>query len=243
LARSHNPDTFVLLLWLYVMGAIIAFIISLFITERKHEKDIVRQSPLLLLKESTAPILENKSLRRIILLSVFTLPFTHVILFLFQPYFLMANVNKALFGVAMALGSVLGFFLTKYAYKIENKFGVKKTMFVATILPGLLYLVMAFFIGPWMSFVWYFLQKGIMKMRWPLFSQYQNSHIKSHNRATVLSVISMIVSLYLGIMRLVLGKIANYDLITSFIVMGVIIIVGAIAFRINENDVDGVEGG
>mgnify|MGYP003986467559 FL=1 len=155
----------------------------------------------------------------------------------------MANVNNALFGVAMAIGSVLGFFLMKYAYKIERRFGVSKTMFVATILPGLLYLVMAFFIGPWLSFTWYVLQKGFMKIRWPLFSQYQNTHIKSYNRATVLSVISMIVSLYLGIMRLVLGKIANYDLITSFVVMGVIIVVGAIAFRINEGHVNGSESG
>ena len=53
----------------------------------------------------------------------------------------------------------------------------------------------------------------------------------------------MIVSLYLGIMRLVLGKIANYDLITSFVVMGVIIVVGAIAFRINEGHVNGSESG
>ena len=241
LAKSHNPDSFVLLIWLYVIGTTIAFVISLFVTERKHEKEIVRKSPLLLFKESTAHILGNKSLRRIILLSVFTLPFTHVIIFLFQPYFLMANVNKALYGVAMATGSILGFFLIKYAYKIEERFGVKKTMFVATILPGLLYLMMALFIGPWMSLVLYILHRGFMQMRDPLFSQYQNDHIKSYNRATVLSVISMVISLYLGIMRLVLGKIANYDLITSFVVMSVIIVVGAVAFRINEKDINGAQ--
>ena len=241
LARSHNPDSFVFLLWLYVIGVCIALFLSLFITERKHEKEIERKSPLLLFKESTLHIFENKSLRRIIFLLVFTQPFMHVIIFTFQPYFLIANVNKAFFGVGMALGSLLGFFLMKYAYKIEQKLGLNKTILISTLVPGLLYLVMAFFIGPWISFVWYILHKGSMQMSGPLFSQYQNQHIKSHNRATVLSVISMMVALYLVIMRFVLGKIANYDLILSFIVMGIIIIVGAIAFRINENDVNGLK--
>jgi MFS family permease len=140
----------------------------------------------------------------------------------------------------MAGGSLLGALLMKYAYKIEEKIGMKKTIFLTTILPGIFYLAMAFIIGPALSFLWYIFLRGTSILRDPLFSQYQNDHIESHNRATVLSVISMIVSLYLVIMRLILGKIADYDLITSFIVMGVIIVIGAIVFRINEKDVVGV---
>ena len=55
LARSHDPNTFVLLIWLFTFGAIIAFIISLFVTERKHQKKIKEVSPLILFKESTVP--------------------------------------------------------------------------------------------------------------------------------------------------------------------------------------------
>jgi MFS family permease len=240
LARSHDPKTFVLLIWLFTFGAIIAFIISLFVEEKKHQKKIKEVSPLILFKESTAHILKNKSLRRIIYLSLFTIPFYHIIMFLFQPYFLIAGVPNALWGVSMAGGSLLGALLMKYAYKIEEKIGMKKTIFLTTILPGIFYLAMAFIIGPALSFLWYIFLRGTSILRDPLFSQYQNDHIESHNRATVLSVISMIVSLYLVIMRLILGKIADYDLITSFIVMGVIIVIGAIVFRINEKDVVGV---
>jgi len=88
-----------------------------------------------------------------------------------------------------------------------------------------------------MSFVWYVLHRGSINLRQPLFSQYQNDHIESHNRATVLSIISMITSFYLVIMRLVLGKIANFDLLLSFIIMGGIIISGAIFFRIDERHI------
>jgi len=129
LARSHDPKTFVLLIWLFTFGAIIAFIISLFVEEKKHQKKIKEVSPLILFKESTAHILKNKSLRRIIYLSLFTIPFYHIIMFLFQPYFLIAGVPNALWGVSMAGGSLLGALLMKYAYKIEEKIGMKKTIF------------------------------------------------------------------------------------------------------------------
>ena len=237
IARSHNPKTFVILLWFYTFGAIIAFVISFFITESKHTREIKKETPLVLFKESTLHILKNKSLRRIIYLSLFTIPFTYIIMFLFQPYFLIAKVPNMFFGVAMAAGMILGALLMKYAYKIEEILGMKKTIFLATILPGLFYLAMAFVIGPAMSFIWYVLLKGVSSLRDPLFSQYQNDHIQSHNRATVLSVISMITAVYLAIMRLVIGKIANSNLILSFIVMGGIIVLGSILFRIDEKSI------
>ncbi len=234
MARSHNPESFVFLLWLYTFGAVIAFFISFFIKEKKHQKEVKKDNAIVLFKESTTHILKNKSLRRIIYLFMFTIPFTHIIIFLFQPYFLVADVPNEFFGVAIALGMILGAFLVKYAYKIEEILGMKKTIFIATILPGLIYLAMAFFIGPLMSFVWYILLSGFSLLRNPLFSQYQNTHILSHNRATVLSVISMISGLYLAVMRLVIGKIANSNLLLSFIFMGGIIVIGSILFRIDE---------
>jgi len=237
IARSHNPKTFVILLWLYTFGAVIALFISFFITESKHKKEIEKQTALILFKESTLHILKNKSLRKIIYLSLFTIPFTHIIMFLFQPYFLIAKVPNMFFGIAMAIGMILGALLMKYAYRIEEIFGMKKTIFFATILPGLLYLAMAFVIGPVMSFIWYVLLRGISSLRDPLFSQYQNDHIQSHNRATVLSVISMITAVYLAIMRLVIGKIANNNLLLSFIIMGGIIVFGSILFRIDERSI------
>jgi len=233
-ARFQTKESFVTLLWLYVIGACIAFVISLFVKEKHHYKSIKRENPLILFKNSTKHILENKSLRKIIYLTVLTLPFTHILMFLFQPYFLLANVDKSVFGIAMALGMLLGILLLRYTHKIEELLGMKKTIFIVTIMPGLIYLAMSFFIGPIISFAWFVLAMGFTNMAQPLFSQYQNTHIKSHNRATVLSIISMIVALYLAVMRLVLGKVANYNILTAFIVMGVIILIGSLFFRIDE---------
>ncbi|MCK5107516.1 MAG: MFS transporter, partial [Nanoarchaeota archaeon] len=237
ISRNHEPKTFILLFWLFVFGTTIAFILSLLIKEKKQPKKIKEISPLVLFKESTKHIFKNKSLRKIIYLYVFTMPFTHVIIFLFQPYFLVAGVPNAIWGIVMAAGMLLSAFLVKYAHWIEAKIGMKKTIFLTTILPGVFYLAMAFMIGPMISFILYIFLMGVSPLRYPLFSQYQNDHIESHNRATVLSIISMITAIYLAIMRLILGKIANTNLILSFIVMGGLIVVGAIAFRIDEKHI------
>ncbi|MBT3298198.1 MFS transporter [archaeon] len=237
IARSHEPETFVLLIWMFTIGSIISLIISLFITERKHHKKIKEVNPLILFKDSSIQVLRNKSLRRIIYLLILTEPFTHILLFLFQPYFLMATVQNSLWGVTLAIGMTLGAILMKYAYLIEKKLGMNLTIFIATIFPGILYLIMAFFVGPIISLLTFILLKGSMNLRDPLFSQYQNDHIESHNRATVLSIISIILSIYLATMRLIIGKIANENLILAFIMMGIIIIIGAILFRINEKQI------
>jgi MFS family permease len=180
LAKDHNPESFVMLIWLYVVGTIIALIISFFVKEEKHYKEVKRQNPLVLFKESTKTILQNKSLRKIIYLSTFTAPFAHVIIFLFQPYFLMAKVPNSLFGIAMAIGMLLAALFNKYIYKVEEHFGMKKTIFIATILPGILYILMALFINPAASFILYILHKGSRGMRISLFADYQNRHIKSY---------------------------------------------------------------
>ena len=237
LVRQHDPKTFVFLLWLYVFGALVALFISFFIKRENFKKKEVEKNVVLFFKKSTVDVLKNKNLRRIIYLLIFTSPFTHIIMFLFQPYFKMASVPGSIWGVCMAGGMLIGVLFYKYAYRIEAKLGMKKTIFFATILPGLIYLGMALFIGPIISFVWYILLSSISHVRDPLFAQYQNDHIKSYNRATILSIISMIVSLYLVIMRFSIGAVANYNLLLSFAIMGGMIIIGAILFRIDERNI------
>ncbi|MBT5022690.1 MFS transporter [Candidatus Woesearchaeota archaeon] len=234
IARSHDPKTFIITIWLHLIFSGIALVLALFVKETKHYKQIKRETPLILFKNSAKGILENKSLRKIVYLTVFSSGFAHILMFLFQPYFIDAKVNNTLFGVAMGVGILISAILTKQAHAIEKKLGMKSTLLIFTILPGVLYISMAFLIGPIISFALFILLKGIMDVRQPLLSQYQNNHISSHNRATALSIISMITSLYLVIMRFAMGKLANYNITTTFIVMGSIIIIGSLIFQINS---------
>lgn len=238
IAKAHTPESYPQLFWLYATGAAIALLIALSLKEPMRLKNTVPHTALNLFKESTVQILKNESLRKIVYLTLATNPFVQVIGFVFQPYFLSAQVPAKWWGLAMALGNLLAAFLLTRAYIVQKKLGVNRAILLATVAPGLMYLGMYFVIGPVMSCLWYIGLRGVSNLRGPLLSQYTNGHIESYNRATVLSVISLVQSLYSIANKLLLGWLAEYSLMLTLLVMGVVIVVGAVIFRLSSTDND-----
>ncbi len=101
-----------------------------------------------------------------------------------------------------------------------------------------MYLAMYLLVGPVMSCLWYIGLRGASNLREPLLSQCTNKHIQSYNRATVLSVISLVQSLYSIANKLLLGWLAEYNLPLALFVMGVVIVIGAVIFRLSSADND-----
>jgi len=81
----------------------------------------------------------------------------------------------------------------------------------------------------------------LLWVRDPLFSQYLNEHIESHNRATVLSSLSMVDSFFDIIIFLGAGYIANTGLNYSFLFCAGIILIAILFFRIEDRHVTNVE--
>lgn len=232
-AKDLFLPQFIFLLMLTIGFITIGFILSLFIKDTR-EKDIKKENPVTLLKEGIQLIKSNKSLLHIILLSMFSSPFIFVLNYLYQPYFKESGVNVALFGVIFALALLAAALLQKYAYKFEEKLGMKKAVLLTTIIPGILYVIMAFVFHPIWALLLFIMIRGTMGLSEPLFSHYKNIHISSRNRATILSLISMFVGIYLVIMRLVIGKLADYNVRYAFMFMGIIIILASIFLKIDE---------
>lgn len=59
-----------------------------------------------------------------------------------------------------------------------------------------------------------------------------NRHIESRNRATVLSLISMLSGLWVALIGLLIGCIGDVSLTWAFLFMGVIVLVGSLSFRV-----------
>ena len=74
---------------------------------------------------------------------------------------------------------------------------------------------------------------GSMSLKDPVFSGHLNRHIESRNRATVLSMISMVSGLYVALLGLVVGQIAETSLSLAFLFMGVVVLVGSLVFRVD----------
>jgi hypothetical protein len=75
-----------------------------------------------------------------------------------------------------------------------------------------------------------------MSLKGPLFSGHLNRHIDSRNRATVLSLISMISGLYVALRGVVIGAIGDVSLTYAFVFMGLVVLAGAFVFRISRGD-------
>ena len=74
-------------------------------------------------------------------------------------------------------------------------------------------------------------------LRDPLFVDYKNRHITSHNRATTISIISMLYSLLAAIVQPIVGFLADINLKYAFAFLALILIFNPIIFNINEKDI------
>jgi MFS family permease len=73
-----------------------------------------------------------------------------------------------------------------------------------------------------------------MTIQAPIFFDYMNRHIESKNRATVLSLINMLSGVYVALMGLLIGFIADFSLPFAFLFMGGIVILSTLLIRIEE---------
>jgi MFS family permease len=78
---------------------------------------------------------------------------------------------------------------------------------------------------------------GAMGLQKPLFADYTNRHIESKNRATVLSIISMFTGIYIAIMGLIIGGIADYSFNYAFLFMGGLIVMRALLVKIEDKHI------
>jgi MFS family permease len=170
----------------------------------------------------------NGLFRRLVLLSLATIPFRDYLGSLYQPHFVAAGVPPLLFGLALSLASGLSIVGARYAYWLEARLGPRWGLLLATALPGALHLVMAAVVHPIFSVLVFCLLYGSMSLRGPILSGRMNVHIASENRATVLSLVSMLSGIYVALSGLLLGRIADLSVPYALAAMGVIVLIGSL---------------
>jgi hypothetical protein len=82
---------------------------------------------------------------------------------------------------------------------------------------------------------------GSMSLKGPIFAGQLNKHIESRNRATVLSLISMVSGVYVSLMGLLIGRIADASVPYAFAFMGIVVLVGSAVLQVRTlgNRTDG----
>ena len=151
-------------------------------------------------------------MRLILNKTLILIPGTHVFGLLWQPYLQSVGIPISVFGVLLALSSAIVWLLLNNVKMIERHVGIRTLIFST----GLLSMIAFAIAGLSRSFVsalcFYFVISILMWLRLPVFSHYMNQHINSHHRATVLSGLSMIDSLFDVIIFLIAGFITDINL-------------------------------
>jgi hypothetical protein len=102
------------------------------------------------------------------------------------------------------------------------------------MLPGLLYLLLGLAAGAYSIFALVVLIYAAGPMRGPLLSAYQNAHISSGSRATVLSLINMLAHLWIAIGTVVSGVLADVSIPLVFALTGAAILLATLLLRVDK---------
>ena len=228
-ARVEN---FIPAIVLTVVALFVGLLVCLTLREPPAEASEKSESSAALLRAGLALLYRNQRLRRLVLLVVFTLPFTDALAVTLAPPYLVRNdVSPFAIAAILSAGSLLAAFTQRYAYKAEEWLGRDRAIALLTLLPGLLYWILAAVAGPIATASIVIIMYGFSNMKGPLFSAYQNALIKSKNRATALSLINMFVSLFVALAAPVYAALAEESLSMAFVVMGAVIVAAGLLLR------------
>ena len=222
-------ENFIPAIALTVLALLLGAFVSVTLREPPVDSTEKKAGSMTLLRDGVSLLLTQPRLRRLALLVIFTSPFTGAIVTVLGPPYLVRNeVSPFVIGVALSLGSLLAALTQRYAYKVEEWLGQARAIALLILMPGALYWILAVVAGPVAPVLIIILMYGVNDMKAPLFSAYQNALIESKNRATVLSMISMFLSLFMALALPVYAALAQRSLSLTFVVMGLVIVLAGL---------------
>jgi len=236
IVTSAKKPQISLAIFMTIISVMIALVVSFLLKEPRNKHNYKNQSPLNLLKDSIRLISTNVPLRRIILFGIFTTPFLAFLNSFQPPYFDLSHIPLYWLGITRSVAGILALFCLRYAYKLENIFKVNGIL-IATLIPAIIYFLMSVVFHPIFATMLFVLNYSTMRLQEPLLADYYNMHIESEVRATTLSAINMFSSIYITIMGLIIGRIADISIPITFLFMGAIIFGGSILFRIKDDSI------
>jgi len=162
--------------------------------------------------------------------------FIFFVVWLYQPLLMQLGVPIIYFGFIHALALTLPqiYFLNNFG-KLEKLFGSKKRYILfSALITGVCFIIMGLTSYLPAILALLFILSGFGLTRQVLFRSYLNKYIESHNRATVISTISMIDRFVRAIMYPIIGWMVTFSLRFTFIVVGILIIIFALVSKVEE---------
>lgn len=229
LIRTLTEERFVLAIILTACSVGIGLLVSLTLKEPASpaREEARTRGPWRLLTEGLKLLRGNRVFRTLVVLALITIPFRDYLGSLYQPRFVDVGVPSVWLGLALSIASGLSIAGARCAHVLERRLGRGRGLLVASGLPGLLYLALAAVSSPALTVLAFCALYGSTSLRGPILSGQLNLHIDSANRATVLSLVSMLSGIYVALMGPLIGRIADASVRWAIASVGILVLAGA----------------
>jgi MFS family permease len=220
---------------LTVLALGIGVLVSLTLREPVTEWHVERSSARQIFTGGMSEIRRSPLLQKLVLVILFTAPFGGMfVTTLAGPYMAQNGVPPYWIALALSFGSLIAAFAQANVHRIERLLGERWALVVLILLPGMNYLLLASLVGALPVWLLIMFMYGTNDLKAPLLSAYQNALITSRSRATVLSMISMIVNVFVAVVAPIYAALATRSLPLAFAVMGSVIIGASLLLRIDR---------
>lgn len=225
--------------WATGVALIISSFVILFVKEPPVSSSVKEESALKHAVDGFTAIFKNRTLFTFSLNYAIISGLTFLMFWFYQSLLLENNFPVGVNGFISAgfnLGGMLLLLTTGFFMKT---IGVSKTLFLSSIIPGVLYVLV--FVFPNSKAVILIAIFGITMLRFfraPILTTLINTQIANEDRATVLSGVSMIERIVISITYPLAGLLLDYASKYTYLVVGMIIIVVSFLVRVKNVTID-----
>jgi MFS family permease len=218
-----------------VIPFFLAFLIAFSFKEPKTKKKVESQRYIKVLFSGVNYFKSHKVLKILAFdrISIYVLSF--FIVWTYQPLLQQQNFPLFYFGfvhAGIALAEI--FFMNSFGF-MEKTFGSKKKyLLISSLIPGICFIILGFNNIISITILLIIILGAFGLTRQELFNHYMHKHIESHNRATVMSSVSMLERFALGIMYPLVGLSVEWSLSYTFVALGILVLLSTLVSRVEE---------
>lgn len=213
----------------------IACILALTLKEPKTEKKEESKRYITTIVSGTRYFMKHRALKILAFDMISISVFSFMLIWLYQYVLGSLKFPMAYFGFVTAGICGAEVLVLNSFPKLEKLFGSKKRYaFWSAIITGASFIILGINKLPAIAIVFIIAISGFGLTRDALFRSYINKHIESHNRATVLSSISMIRKFAGAVVYPIIGFCLEWSLGYTLFAIGVLVIILAFVSRVEE---------
>ena len=159
---------------------------------------------------------------------------TFFMFWFYQTLLRQTAVNVGYFGLVGSGCNLFAAILLSRLKILEKYLGISRLLLLTALIPGLLYIGLSLNKNLLFVLIAVFLVIGLKLLRMPILLDYMNQMIESHNRATLLSTVSILEKVIIFILYPFIGLMTDYSIDMAFMVLGLLCLVFTLLTRIEE---------